>query len=251
MKKFFAIAAAAMMFSASANTLSLYDGTEWSHLAPINTWGYDEVGSRTQVLYPAADLVDMVGKKITAITFYTDESGVATDGGLMDLSMGETEVAVMTGYVEGLTKVGTGTMVKHQGEVTEVTFTFDTPYEYNGGNLVFENIVVEKGTFAYTYFEGIVPDYQNCVIKYFSVDTRAFLPKTTFTYDGGDTPEPELLRGDINNDKNVNISDVTALINLLLKGDVTVTVATDCNADGNANISDVTALINYLLKGQW
>ena len=61
------------------------------------------------------------------------------------------------------------------------------------------------------------------------------------------------LRGDVDGDGNVNIVDVTALINYLLGGsasDINLTAA-DCNTDGSVNITDVTALINYLLGGSW
>ncbi len=60
----------------------------------------------------------------------------------------------------------------------------------------------------------------------------------------------EILRGDVNQDGAVNITDVTTLINLLLKGGDMITEA-DCNQDGAVNITDVTTLINYLLKGNW
>ena len=59
--------------------------------------------------------------------------------------------------------------------------------------------------------------------------------------------------GDVNGDGNVNISDVTTLIDYLLSSDATQAVveAADCDQDGNINISDVTALIDYLLSGEW
>ena len=62
-----------------------------------------------------------------------------------------------------------------------------------------------------------------------------------------------ILRGDVNGDDNVNISDVTALIDYLLSGEASGidTEAADCNQDGSINISDVTALIDYLLSGNW
>ena len=53
--------------------------------------------------------------------------------------------------------------------------------------------------------------------------------------------------GDINGDSNVSISDVTALINMLLSDDDTL-VSADVNGDGAVNISDVTALIDMLLN---
>ena len=59
------------------------------------------------------------------------------------------------------------------------------------------------------------------------------------------------LRGDVNGDGSVNISDVTALIDLLLGGGTINNPAADCNGDSHVTISDVTALIDYLLGGSW
>ncbi len=62
-----------------------------------------------------------------------------------------------------------------------------------------------------------------------------------------------ILRGDVDEDGNVNIADVTALIDYLLSGNtdgINLDNA-DCNQDSNINIADVTALIDYLLSGAW
>ena len=59
------------------------------------------------------------------------------------------------------------------------------------------------------------------------------------------------MRGDVNGDGSVNISDVTALIDLLLGGGTISNPAADCNQDSSVNISDVTSLIDYLLSGRW
>ena len=64
---------------------------------------------------------------------------------------------------------------------------------------------------------------------------------------------PQGLRGDVNLDNGVNISDVTALIDYLLNGStegISLTNA-DTNIDQNVNIADVTVLIDYLLNGTW
>ena len=55
--------------------------------------------------------------------------------------------------------------------------------------------------------------------------------------------------GDLNGDGNINISDVTALINLLMGSNPNSNPAADVNGDGNVNISDVTILINMLMSG--
>jgi hypothetical protein len=77
----------------------------------------------------------------------------------------------------------------------------------------------------------------NGVGDYFALDNIKIAPKT--------------MRGDVNGDGSVNISDVTALIDLLLGGGTISNSAADCNQDGNVNISDVTALIDHLLSGNW
>ena len=254
MKKFFAFAAAAMMmFSASANSLSLYNYESESYFVPINSMWYDTDGNQTQVLYPAADLTAMVGQEIKAITFYTDEDGIKMNGGKMEIYMGETDETVMTEFVQNLTLVATITMVADG--TTEFTITFDTPYMYQGGNLVFGTLVVEHGNMTMTYFGGEATNYNNCIyVGNFggNKEYKQFLPKTTFTY-GDDTPEPEYVRGDVDKSGEVKIGDVTALINYLLNGDASLVDlrAADCDLSGDVKIGDVTALINYLLNGEW
>lgn len=64
--------------------------------------------------------------------------------------------------------------------------------------------------------------------------------------------EPKATRGDANGDNNVDISDVTALIDYLLGGNGNINATgADSNKDGDVDISDVTALIDYLLAGTW
>ena len=60
------------------------------------------------------------------------------------------------------------------------------------------------------------------------------------------------LRGDVNNDKVVNISDVTVLIDYLLNPATVINEANaNVNLDEAINISDVTVLIDFLLSGTW
>ena len=64
---------------------------------------------------------------------------------------------------------------------------------------------------------------------------------------------PAFLRGDVDNNGEVKIGDVTALISYLLSGDPTGinVLAADCDQNGEVKIGDVTALIAYLLSGTW
>lgn len=54
-------------------------------------------------------------------------------------------------------------------------------------------------------------------------------------------------RGDVNQDGDLNISDVTKLINVLLEKETVDDAIADVNQDGSVNVSDVTYLINILL----
>ncbi len=171
---------------ALAGTLTVNNGTDYLGAVPFNGNWVDEVGNKTQVLYPASDLNALVGKTITAITFYTEPEGSELNGGLLDISLGETAVSVMGNefITEGMTKVGTCTFTAATNQVVELTITFDTPYTYNGGNLVFENVVVESTSTDFTYWTGVKTNYNCAVVSEFNgVSTRQFLPKTTFTYE--------------------------------------------------------------------
>ena len=191
MKKLFTLLAATLMLSANAETLTVYDGSNWDYYVPINSLWLDEADVRTQVLFPAADLNEMNGKAIKSMTFYTDEYGCYMNGGLLTISLGETNVNELETYIEDLTEVGTLTMTKHTYEVVEIKIDFATPYVYNGGNLVFDAFVTQPGSYGITYFMGVKPNYFNALTySYGSISQRSFLPKTTFEYENVDTPTP-------------------------------------------------------------
>lgn len=61
------------------------------------------------------------------------------------------------------------------------------------------------------------------------------------------TIESDGLKGDVNNDGTVNVSDVTALVNVILGKGLDTWNRADVNEDGAINVSDVTALVNIIL----
>ncbi len=67
------------------------------------------------------------------------------------------------------------------------------------------------------------------------------------------TKEGGILRGDVDCSGEVNIADVSALIDYLLSGDPAGidAVNANCNTDDEISIADVSALIDYLLSGTW
>jgi hypothetical protein len=78
------------------------------------------------------------------------------------------------------------------------------------------------------------------ITKYFSV---AGVKTVTEIIIGEDQPEP--LKGDVNGDEKVNISDVVAVINTMA-GETTFKDTSDVNNDGKTDISDVVMIINIM-----
>lgn len=70
-------------------------------------------------------------------------------------------------------------------------------------------------------------------------------PTVTLKFVKGGAPEP--LKGDVNNDGEVNISDVNAMIDFILSS--SEDPIADVNGDGEINISDVNEVISIILGG--
>ena len=62
------------------------------------------------------------------------------------------------------------------------------------------------------------------------------------------TPEPVITPGDVNNDGEVNIADVNAIIKIILGGEDIYEGRADINRDGEVNISDVNNVIKIILN---
>ena len=130
------------------------------------------------------------------------------------------------------------------------------------GNTLLRTIYVGNGwsTAAVT---GSANMFYNCTSlvggKGTTYNSSNPMDKTYAHIDGGTsnpgyfTAKNAGLRGDVNGDGSVNISDVTALIDYLLTGNASgISLSgADCNQDGSINISDVAALIDRLLIGSW
>ena len=158
----------------------------------------------------------------------------------------------MFGFCENLTSLDLSSF--NTSNVTEMRFMFV-------GCTNLRTIYVGDGwsTAAATDSEQMFYNCRNLVGGQGTTYDANHIDKTYAHIDGGPsnpgyfTAKNAGLRGDVNGDGSVNISDVTALIDYLLSGNpsgVNVTAA-DCNQDSSVNISDVTALIDYLLSGRW
>ena len=103
--------------------------------------------------------------------------------------------------------------------------------------------------------EGLKLTYDNSNVYVTNAETSATiaLAEVQDMYFSNEAGGSDFIRGDVNGDSNVNITDVTSLINYLLSQDATgINLdAANCNQDDGISISDVTTLVNYLLSGNW
>lgn len=168
----------AMFSSAQAADLTVYEGTATDRTIPINTYYLESVGTQSQVIFPAENLTEMIGRPITSMRFYVNGMTDAS-GGQVAVSLGiveQRDFSTNQFVTEGLTRVAT---ISIPNGVTDVVIPFDEPFVYNGGNLLFDAYVEEAGDFGYAYFLGTNPYYASGKSRSQQV---SFIPMTTFTY---------------------------------------------------------------------
>ena len=195
MKKFFTlIAVAVMAFAAQATEMTVCDGTDTNNYVPIYGLYVDTDGTFGQMIYPADMLTDMVGKEITGVKFYSPRINFYDV--TLQVGMAVTDQTDFEDYaaVEGATILGTAQPNEFD---TELTFVFDQPFLYEGGNLMVQVVVTKAGEWNGTAFYGQSTNYYYSYYQYqYSwSDTPskwnvAFLPKATFTYEGGGDVPP-------------------------------------------------------------
>ena len=238
----------------AAADLTICDSTEYASYVPIYGCDIDIVNTEGQMIYPASMLTDMAGRQIFSLRFHTYEE-VQMNGGVIQLSFKEVQDTAFATAALATDLIAVATVSPEYGG-TDLVFDLQEPYDYQGGNLLIDCKVIEPGITNYrqTFFYGVPQEY-NCGVynscwygSVFDIEFVPFLPKVTFSYSlDGDI---DVMRGDVNIDGAVNISDVTALIDILLSGS-TAPAEADADLDGDINISDVTTLIDYLLSGSW
>ena len=239
---------------AAVDLLIKGDSIDYASYVPIYGAEIDIVGTQGQVIYPESLLSSMKDRDILSLKFFTYGT-IQMNGGTIQLSLKEAKrEAFVEPVVESTGLTAVATVVPEYGGI-DLEFIFDEPYHYHGGNLLVDCTVIEPGITNYrqTFFYGTPVEY-NCGVfntvwyaDIFDTEFVPFLPMISFSYSKSAS---DILRGDVNHDKSVTIADVTALINILLRGAEAPEEA-NCNLDSVVNISDVTALINYLLRGSW
>ena len=224
------------------------DGGATGSNVPVYGYYYDEA-SHAQMIYPAAELAEVAGKKIDRVTFHPT-AALALTGGKLQLSFKPVDVDAFSSYDLMTDFTVVATAVPAVGD-TELTFLLEEPYEYEGGNLAIECKAIETGNYVQTAFEGKNMGANVSLYYYGRYNSSAkseFLPKITFGYVKEDAPVVN--PGDANGDSIVNVTDVTMLINAVLNDNFSAINEANADMDGNGvlNVTDVTMLINMVLN---
>ncbi len=162
-------------------------GTATNQYVPVYGYYIDTNSTESQMVYPASYFEGLSeGSRISSITFYGNSNIPANLGySTIDVYIGETSETTianstaMTSNRNASTLVYEGTLPT--GDKT-MTITFDTPYTYNGGNIVIDTYV-KTASSQYSNYSGWVGQSQSLNTSFNSrYGGVKFLPKLTIEY---------------------------------------------------------------------
>ena len=208
--------------NAYADELTVYDGTDTSTDVPFYGYGAAN-GTRSQYIIPADQLTNVNGCDITKLTLYSSDQSKSFDEGVtvylkeVDYSKFTTYPAVLEDW-STMSAVYTGTIAVVNNQMV---INFDSPYTYNGGNLMIGLQVTTWGTSkAFVYWYGVKQPAGT--YDYYSLYNNAetdhswkdyvfrvtFAPKTTLTYEEASTtcPKPANLTASVSNSHTATVT---------------------------------------------
>ena len=176
-------------FASQAQTmyLTVADSTATNDYVPVYGLYVDDF-VRCQTVYPADMLTDLTGENILGLTYYLG-TPAASSWGVAQFVVNVKEVTGTTlsafEDMTGATTVYTGSL-----DATQATMEieFNTPYIYQGGNLLIEIYNTLEGTYKGASFYGknvtgaSWQGYNGTSVANITGSARAFMPKTTFVY---------------------------------------------------------------------
>ena len=166
--------------------LTVHNGTGNSRYVPVYGY-YAENYNKTEMVYPATELSVMADANINSLTFYTSTKASGLWGATYQVFIKEVDYTTIGSYsgVEDATIVYEGAL---DGRGDEMKIDFNTPYYYNGGNLLVGIYEIVTGSWKDVYWYGetvsgasiqgnSADGLANC-----AANQRNFLPKTSFAF---------------------------------------------------------------------
>lgn len=171
--------------------VAIADGTTTNSYVMLRS-NYQDASHRSQVIYPASQLTDLVGVTLTSMTFYTTYTSSSNSYG--DWTENNFKLSLAVTSAENVSSAWdptVGTLV-FDGSIPTITsdgkmvFTFTTPFTYTGGNLMVNLLYTDAYGNRYTvgYFKGITSTGASRYVNgsnYMTASGTAtnFLPKFT------------------------------------------------------------------------
>ena len=112
------------------------------------------------------------------------------------------------------------------------------------------NFTKTDGTTLTCPVEGLrlTYDSSNVYITYAEGEAEIALSVLECMFFSGEKSQDTSLKGDVNSDGAVNITDINAVIAAILSGQDTYDGRADVNGDGAVNITDVNTIIDLILN---
>ena len=172
----------------NALTLTVNDGTATNGYVPV--YGYYVDGSIvSQFIIPAASLSSIQWATLNQMTFYATQSSIDWGSALFEVYVTEVDYTTFTGTT--LVDWTTMTKVMNAGSLSvsgnQMVVTFDTPYQYTGGNLMIGVKQTVSGDYVTSTWQGVSAAGASLGGDG-SGSQQNFLPKVTFAYTPGVAP---------------------------------------------------------------
>ncbi len=175
---------------AAAESVTVCGSTTYisSEFLPVYGYWMDTQGVETQMIYPSS-MFKLEGNgvnKIDAITFYSTAPVPAGLGGkTLIVRMGETYTTTISSRSEMISNRNSMDVV-YEGTLTtgatEITIEFQTPYVYQGNNIMIDFYVKESSTVTGEHCNWIGEIQQEHASWNSKDGGEYFLPKMTITY---------------------------------------------------------------------
>ena len=138
----------------SAYRLTLNDGTTTNNYVPIYGTYVDE-GTRSQFIIPEADLEELEWDSIKGLTFYASQSSVDWGAAQFEIYLAEAPETTISEEADWTAM----TLVKNAGALSivdnKMVVTFDSAYQYQGGNLMIGFYQTVNGTYKAASWYGV------------------------------------------------------------------------------------------------
>lgn len=171
-----------------AAELTIHAGTTTNNYVPIYGF-YADAYLKCEFVYPEGDLTAMNGGTITGMKFYASTTDVDWEDARFQVFLKQYASTTLDAFQGPGTVVYTGSL-SIVGGIMSVTF--NTPYTYDGGNLLVGIYCTTTGSYVTSSWYGetangaSVQGYSYSNLSSITPSQRNFLPKVTFIYDVND-----------------------------------------------------------------